>query len=245
MPHLITKCIYYYIVRGLTCQQFCKRFFTKILIAKIAAKTFRVKYIPQLIENQESTAMTKMLSLIKKMEPEEIDGYIDLSIEKGAVEITNRLIEYRQTIYTPEKNMQMMEEAFEKEMGIREKTLADYRKEFQIVKVNGSYVIKSCKGTNPTVIIPGNIKGIPVQIAEGAFRGTNHIQTVYIDDGFKHITDHAFEDCTNLQSIIIPDSVTSIGYKAFANCGDLTIHAPAGSYAEQYAKENNYKFQAL
>lgn len=40
----------------------------------------------------------------------------------------------------------------------------------------------------------------------------------------------------------IPDSVTSIGEGAFSACKELTIHAPAGSYAEQYAKENNIPF---
>ena len=42
----------------------------------------------------------------------------------------------------------------------------------------------------------------------------------------------------------IPESVIEIGEGAFAGCGSLTIHAPAGSYAEQYAKENNIPFVA-
>ena len=31
---------------------------------------------------------------------------------------------------------------------------------------------------------------------------------------------------------------------AFVDCPNLTIHAPAGSYAEQYAKENHIPFVA-
>ena len=39
--------------------------------------------------------------------------------------------------------------------------------------------------------------------------------------------------------VVIPDSITSIGVHAFADCEKLTIHAPAGSRAEEYAKEDN------
>ena len=43
--------------------------------------------------------------------------------------------------------------------------------------------------------------------------------------------------------VVIPESVTVIGEKAFSFCANnLTIHAPAGSYAEQYAKEHNIPF---
>ena len=43
-------------------------------------------------------------------------------------------------------------------------------------------------------------------------------------------------------SITISDSVKKIDGGAFNGCNDFTIHAPAGSYAEQYAKDNNINF---
>ena len=43
----------------------------------------------------------------------------------------------------------------------------------------------------------------------------------------------------------LPQSVKQIRDYAFAHCPKLTIHAPADSYAEQYAKENNIPFQEL
>ncbi len=48
----------------------------------------------------------------------------------------------------------------------------------------------------------------------------------------------------NDAEVVIPEGVTSIGYSAFYECTNLTIHAPAGSYAEKYAKENKIKFIA-
>ena len=46
-------------------------------------------------------------------------------------------------------------------------------------------------------------------------------------------------------SVMIPDSVWNINYEAFENCTSLTICGNIGSYAEQYAKQNNITFKAL
>jgi hypothetical protein len=239
---------------------------TKILKSKITAKAFRTKYISKLIEKQETEVFLKLLSCIKKMEPEEIDSYINFSVEKGTVEITNRLIEYQNKLYPIEKVFEMQNEEMEKAIGIREKTLADYRKEFGLNKDGDT--IKSYKGKGPTVLIPGNIKGKAVKIAEKAFENCANIQVVYIDEGVTSIGDYAFLRCTSLQSITIPDSVTSITWGvfrgceslqsvtipdsvtnisegAFRSCPNLSIYAPAGSYAERYAKEKNINFQAI
>ena len=68
---------------------------------------------------------------------------------------------------------------------------------------------------------------------------------VVIPDGVTKIGDCAFFACQNLTNAYIPDSVTKIGESAFAFCKKLTLCAPAGSYAETYAKENGIPFHAL
>ena len=67
---------------------------------------------------------------------------------------------------------------------------------------------------------------------------------VVIPAGVTSIGDKTFWNCRDLTSAVIPGSVTHIGKYAFRNCRFLTIHAPAGSYAERYAKENNIPFVA-
>lgn len=45
--------------------------------------------------------------------------------------------------------------------------------------------------------------------------------------------------------VTIPEGVTEIGRHAFYGCKKLTIHAPAGSAAEQYAKKYKIPFKAI
>lgn len=238
----------------------------KLLKSKVTAKAFRTKYIPELIENRETEAFIQLLSLIKKMEPEEIDGYIEQSANN--TEFCAALLNYKNRLYTPDVLDQIEEIQMEKDFGLREKTLADYRKDFKIVKEGDHYVITGYKSENTTVIIPGNIKGTPVKFRKEVFQYNTDIQSVLIEDGIRSIDNDAFNDCENLQNITIPDSVTSIGRgafycctnlkditipdsvteidsSAFGGCPGMTMHANNGSYAEKYAKAHNIKFKAL
>jgi hypothetical protein len=66
-----------------------------------------------------------------------------------------------------------------------------------------------------------------------------------IPDGVTEIGYWAFEGCTGLKSVTIPKSVKFIGDNAISNSLGLTIHAPADSCAEEYAKKNWIHFEAL
>jgi len=77
----------------------------------------------------------------------------------------------------------------------------------------------------------------------GAFERCG-LEQVTIPKGVTFINIGAFAQCTELADIVIPASVTEIGEEAFAGCDKLTIHAPFGSCAEQYAVENGIEFSA-
>ena len=108
-------------------------------------------------------------------------------------------------------------------------------------------------------------------IEDRAFFGCSKLSDLTLSESLKEIPVSAFLDCTSLKKVTIPDSVTKIEYNAFANCTNLeevhlsasvtdivgnedyssfggcdklTIYAPAGSYAEQYAKDNDIPFVA-
>ena len=55
----------------------------------------------------------------------------------------------------------------------------------------------------------------------------------------------AFYNCYNLTDITIPGGVVKIGENAFDHCKGLTIHAPAGSAAERYARGKGILFWPL
>ena len=81
-------------------------------------------------------------------------------------------------------------------------------------------------------------------IGQSGFANCSALEEMIIPDGMITIGKYAFKYCTKLASIKIPESVTFIGTDALQGCPSLTVYAPAGSYAETYAKENNIPFVA-
>jgi hypothetical protein len=102
-------------------------------------------------------------------------------------------------------------------------------------------VLQKYNGPGGDVTIPAGVK----EIGESAFEDCTGLTSVIIPEGVTEIEWNAFEGCKSLTSVTIPASVTKIGPYAFQKCAGLTIHAPAGSYAEQYAKKNSVKFEML
>ena len=70
------------------------------------------------------------------------------------------------------------------------------------------------------------------------------LKKVVLSANMTEIPRMVFERCEALESVWIPGGVSAIAVDAFRGCAKLTIHAPAGSYAETYAKENNIPFVA-
>lgn len=75
----------------------------------------------------------------------------------------------------------------------------------------------------------------------GAFERCG-LEEIAIPDTVTFINLGAFANCGELEKIWIPAAVTEIGEDAFEGCEKLTIFAPAGSYAEEYARENGIPF---
>ena len=81
-----------------------------------------------------------------------------------------------------------------------------------------------------------------VSIYNYAFANCNNLKSITIPEGVTGIDHMAFYYCEKLTDIIIPYSVTYIGKDVFKGCTNVTLHVKAGSYSEQYAKDNGIKF---
>ena len=112
---------------------------------------------------------------------------------------------------------------------------------FSLAEHKGLRAVKfdMCEKITEVTIEPG-ILGID----QFAFYHCKSLQTLTIPDGVESIDYGAFWCCDCLAELRIPASVNTIHSNAIYRCPKLTIHAPAGSYAEIYAKENNIPFVA-
>ena len=101
----------------------------------------------------------------------------------------------------------------------------------------GYSAFEGCRGLT-SITIPDSV----TSIGDAVFYGCSGLTSITIPDSVTSIGSSAFYGCSGLTSITIPDSVTSIGYSAFYDCPNLVIYGNAGSYAEQYATDNNIPF---
>lgn len=124
-------------------------------------------------------------------------------------------------------------------------------------------VLYSYHGNSSDVVVPDGV----IKIGECAFVRSK-ILTVSLPEGVKEIGSEAFARCNKLLQINIPESVTSINSKAFGYCENLnrinlhvnvtkigsgafvgckrlTVCAPEGSVAIEYAQKNKMLFECI
>jgi len=80
------------------------------------------------------------------------------------------------------------------------------------------------------------------EVGDDMFKSCSALREVEIPDSVEVIRSRAFSFGASLTSITIPSSVRLIEPETFINSLNLTIYGQAGSYAEQYAIENNIRF---
>lgn len=106
------------------------------------------------------------------------------------------------------------------------------------IKNIGEAAFKGCVNLQE-INIPDNVK----IVEDRAFCNCTSLKKVVIGNGTIHIGNEAFENCHSLSEIHIPDSVGKIGFNALKNAENCTIICNNGSYAMEYAIENNLKYQ--
>ena len=104
----------------------------------------------------------------------------------------------------------------------------------------GSYAFAAEALTSVT--IPGSV----TSIGFGAFCSNDNLKNVVIQDGVTQIESWAFSNCPKLASVAIPESVAFFDDYIFGYSynipSTLKIYGTKGSFAEDYANENNIPF---
>lgn len=108
-----------------------------------------------------------------------------------------------------------------------------------LVNYMGDNVFENCNFLTD-IVLSARIKAIPSQ----TFQGCSSLESIVLPYQVETIEDNAFKNCTKLKKITIPKATTSISDSAFSYPDKMTIYGVAGSYAEQYAKENDIAFVA-
>ncbi|MCM1271963.1 MAG: leucine-rich repeat domain-containing protein [Clostridium sp.] len=109
---------------------------------------------------------------------------------------------------------------------------------------DGTVEIVEYHGRGPEVVIPEKIDGKTVsKILSDVFGGANLV-SIKIPSGVTTIDEYTVVNCDNLERIEIPESVKHIDRSAFYKCNKFVIYGKEGSYAHEYAIENNIKFVA-
>ena len=83
------------------------------------------------------------------------------------------------------------------------------------------------------------------EIGDGAFSDCAALAELEVPSGVRRIGQLTFRNCAALRRVRIPPCVEYVWPNAFEGCGRLTVCGAAGSYAEQFAAENGFPFQAV
>ena len=229
-------------------------------------KWFKKKILPIIFQDDNASALEKLFGMYKRpIKLDDLDEYLAAVVEKPA--LSAFLLEYKQRHYSAQQIDKNAEVNAEKELGVRPRSLAEWRKVFAISVRGKEITLERYKLNESTVEIPTTIEGKTVTEMQGTFEQQEYVKTIALPSQLQILGWNVCEG-TSISEITIPETVEEIGMFAFADCSQLqkvvfcgageieidetafersekiVIYAPAGSYAETYAKEHNIPFVA-
>ena len=216
------------------------------------------KLLDLIIEQGNLAALRSIASLA--LTAENIDAIIEKAQSSGFTQMTAFLLDWKVKHF----DAVGLERQAEKELNKDPMSAGELKKIWNTKKLPGGTLgIASYKGSESEIEIPACIgKANVTAICREAFYASEYpspigkivtdeqravrkaIRSVRIPEGVTKIEISAFENCDHLEHVYMPASMKDANSWAFGGCKSLTIHAPAGSFAEQYAKENNIPFVA-
>lgn len=247
--------------------------------------------IDKLIEIDRVDLIKPLLEKSTRPKLADLDELIEDMKAVGRADLTGIFLDYKRNNYTEEELEKYENDRFEKELGLKERTIGEWTKIFKIRSGGETASINRYIGRDSCVEIPENIgkykvveidnsafKMLPItsitfpktikrigfnafcacqllinvdlpkgikEVENGLFESCPNLKYVTIPKGVKTIKEWAFYNCQSLESVTIPATVTKIDECAFSLCPRLTIKAPLNSYAEEYARDYNVRFEEI
>lgn len=93
------------------------------------------------------------------------------------------------------------------------------------------------------LVLPSQIGGKAVTVIGKEALAYMDITSVVVPEGIVALEEQAFAYCDDLQQVSLPASLTAIADDVFSESNNVIVEAPEGSYAYQWADENNYIFR--
>ena len=210
----------------------------------------------RLIEEDDVEAFVRFLELIKKrLDSKAIEDYLaqdDIGINLKSYFLNINQLNSKGTDQGDSYEKDLRKDEFSVSAM---KELWLYKK-----KEDGAIVLTGYKGNCAHLQIPVRIGKSPVtSIGDYSLsssrpratpeqkRSADRIVSVMVPEGICSLGDNVFWGNYGLDEIYLPNSVTAIGadaFRTYRSPESITIHAPTGSYAEQYAKEQGIPFVA-
>ena len=231
------------------------------------------KMMRQMILRYDDAALLQLLVDQGKITAKNIDAeYLEPAVKANAVQCIQYLLNWKNANVKPEDVMAVMQKELNAKPK-DPYNAADLKKIWTTEKAeDGTLVLASYKGKELEIKTPprigknqvsklgtflfsmymaGGTENVPKEKPVSRRFELSRIRSIRVAEGVKEIGRYTFLGCTSLEELYLPATVSSIGRNAFQSdgyhgydCTKVTIYAPAGSYAETYAKENNIPFVA-
>lgn len=231
------------------------------------------KMMRQMILRYDDASLLQMLADQGKISTKNVDSeYLEPAVKTNAVQCVQYLLNWKNANVKPEDVTVSLEKQLNAKPK-DPYNAADMKKLWTTEKAeDGALILASYKGKEKEVATPprigknqvtklgtflfsmymaGGTENVPKEKPVGRRFELSQIRSIRVADGVREIGRYTFLGCTKLEELHLPATVSSIGQNAFRgqwteayNCKKMTIYAPAGSYAETYAKENNIPFVA-
>ena len=211
----------------------------------------QLKLLEDAVELQR-TDMIGMLLELGKLKPNAYDSLLEKACAVGNLEITSIVTAAKNAAYTKEELETAETVATEKVLGMKERSLDDYKEIFKLSKrkdyvTNERWVlIRGCKKPQSYVEVPGVIDGMPVHLDRDAFNKDDDLAELVLQEGVAKIGQAAL--CgANLKTVHLPSTVCEIegGKLGGRSLLEIDVSQDNGCYASHDGILYNKSFTLL